>query len=212
MNALDIHVLLHVVEYMEMCDVAQLRMTCESNQLLFSSSNVIGQALVNQYGAKEGVKIAFDHCHEKVTWWICRNFTDQLDWSWIFIYHSFSEEFIKEFLDKTNWYSISAWQNLSEEFIREFKDRVDWVWISWCQKLSEDFIKEFKDKVDWKNISVHQKLSEEFIKKFQDRVCWISIFWHQKLSEAFREEFRNIVHAARLKYYVEYNALINISY
>jgi len=166
MNALDIHVLLHVAEYIDMRDVAELRSTCKSNRLLFSSSNVIGQALVNQYGIDKVVFVAFKHCHEKVVLWICRNFTDQLD-----------------------WWDISAYQKLSEDFIREFQDKVDWWAISRSQKLSETFIREFQDKMDWERISTFQKLSEEFIREFKDDVDWWHIFHYQKLSKAFRKEF-----------------------
>ena len=168
MNTLDIHVLLHVANYMGMCDIAQLRATCESNRLLFSSSNVIGQALVNQYGVEGGSQIAFANCHEKVVMWICQNFTDQLNWWW-----------------------ISTREELSEAFIRKFHDKVNWVQISQHQNLSEDFIREFKDKVDWWDISESQELSEAFIKEFQNKVRWAHIPRNEVFSEAFREEFGN---------------------
>ncbi len=176
MNALDRDVFLHVADYMEMSDVAQLRATCEINRLLFSSFNVFGQALVNEYGANEGVEIAFEHFHEKVVLWICRNFTNQLRCESVYGF---------------DWVKISADSNLSEDFIREFQDSVCWGNISGFQKLSETFIREFKDKVDWKEISFFQKLSETFIREFQNKVYWAYIPEGQVFSEAFREEFGN---------------------
>ena len=144
MNVLDPEVLLRVVDYVNMSDIAQIRATCASNRYLFCSySGIIGQALVNQYGAEKGVKVAFKHCHEKVILWICRNFTNQV-----------------------YWWSISTCEKVSEDFIREFQDRVTWTNICVQQKLSEVFIREFKDKVDWWVILRYQKLSKAFVKEF----------------------------------------------
>jgi len=194
MNVLDIDVLLHVVGYMNMSDITQIRATCKSNRYLFCSYNsVTGQALVNQYGAKESIKVAFKHCHEKVMLWICRNFTDQLNWWEISAEYKLSNAFIREFKDSVHWGLIFAHQKVSEAFIKEFKDVVNWVLISGSQKLSEAFIREFKNKVSWWAISERQELSEDFIREFQDRVNWWRICWCQKLSEAFIREFKHKV-------------------
>ncbi len=148
MNVLDPDVLLRVVHYMNMFDIAQLRTTCKSNRYLFSSYNsVIGQALVNQYGASKGVDVAIIHCHQKVVLWICRNFTNQLDWVMISGYPILSEAFIREFKDKVYWVNISGYQKLSEAFIREFQNSVLWLWISGNQELSEAFREEFRNRL-----------------------------------------------------------------
>ena len=190
MNTLDPDVLLRVVDYVNMSDIAQLRATCASNRYLFCSySGIIGQALVNQYGAYEGVEVAFKHCHEKVALWICRNFTSQLNWYEISEFQVLSEDFIREFKDSVGWLDISMHQKLSGAFIKEFQDKVYWNFISQHQKLSETFIREFKDKVGWFDISEHQELSEAFIEEFQDKVCWGFISKYQKkVSDTFIEE------------------------
>ena len=69
-----------------------------------------------------------------------------------------------------NWHFISLHRTLSENFIRKFQDKVDWWCISYHQVLSENFIREFQDKVDWGSISKYQFLSNNFIKEFQDKV------------------------------------------
>src|SRR5574344_679133 len=112
-----------------------------------------------------------------------RNNKDKVNWYFISIYQSLSEDFIREFKDKVNWVGISQCQSLSEDFIREFKDLVDWNCISYKQTLSEDFIREFKDKVNWYYISIKQSLSEDFIIEFADRVNWSNISIYQTLSE-----------------------------
>jgi hypothetical protein len=63
--------------------------------------------------------------------------------------------------DRVNWEYISINQTLSEDFIREFRDRVDWLWISRKQNLSEDFIREFKNHVYWDSISRNPNIDRQ---------------------------------------------------
>jgi hypothetical protein len=118
---------------------------------------------------------------------------DRVNWLWISINQTLSEDFIREFRDRVNWLWISRKQNLSEDFIREFQDRVDWDSISRNQTLSEDFIREFQNRVKWGTISYNQNLSEDFIREFRDRVKWLLISRKQNLSEDFIREFQNRV-------------------
>ena len=54
---------------------------------------------------------------------------------------------IPEIID---WWYISMHKTLSEDFIREFQDKVSWCDISIYQKLSIKFREEFKNKIDFK--------------------------------------------------------------
>ena len=191
---MDPDVFLHVADYMEMLDIAQLRATCESNRLLFSSSNVIGQALVNQYGAMKGVMVAINHCHEKVALWICRNFTNQVHWWTISAIPNFPENLAREFQNELKLWYIHHHNILSEDLIRYCKDNVIWTELCSSQRLSEDFIREFQNKVDWKEISARYKYSEKFIREFQDSVDWKTISAWQDLSEDFIREFQDKVY------------------
>ena len=170
MNTLDPDILLHTAHYMNMSDIAQLRATCKSNRYLFSSYNsVIGQALVNQYGATESVNVAFEHCGEEVASWICQNFMNQFDRQGILIFQELSEVLITS-QHRVNWWHISRYQVLSEAFIRYFQDKVRWMFISQYQNLSEEFTREFKDKVDWMTISQYQQFSKAFKDEFKDKL------------------------------------------
>jgi len=122
-----------------------------------------------------------------------QDFEYRVDWNWVSINQTLSEDFIIAFYDKVNWYWVSMYQTLSEDFIRKSQHRVNWKSISRNQILSEGFIIEFQDKVCWDCISRCQILSEDFIREFQDNANWDLISKWQTLSEDFIREFKNIV-------------------
>ena len=72
----------------------------------------------------------------------------KINWDWISINQTLSEEFIEKHMDKVEWFWISRYQTLSESFIEKYKDKVDWFWISEYQTLSEEFKKKYKDKLN----------------------------------------------------------------
>ena len=67
------------------------------------------------------------------------------DFSHIEMWHSLSEDLIREFADKWNWETISKTQNMSEEFMLEFEDRIVWKWVYFYhpQNLSQSLIDKY---------------------------------------------------------------------
>jgi hypothetical protein len=94
----------------------------------------------------------------------------QIEWHYISIYQSLTENFIEKHSDKLIWDDISVYQQLSDEFIEKYIVKVNWYYICLFQSLSEEFIRKHINKMDvgWliHNMKISQELRLKIKKEF----------------------------------------------
>ena len=104
------------------------------------------------------------------------------------------EKYIQSTNDTINWEFISMYATLSEDFMRKYQNKLNWSYLSICQIMSEEFIDEFSDKVDWKYIVSCQHLSQSFVKNHMDKISpYLNDFVaNPHISESFAKDLRTI--------------------
>lgn len=97
-----------------------------------------------------------------------REFKDEINWSFVSEFRSFTSQEVEEFKDKINWRKLSCYQNIAPDILKKYDERWNYDMLGTCQKLPEDFVWKHRYEVNWRTMTTHQNFSKEFWAKVLD--------------------------------------------